>query len=89
MYSLILHDSGAKRIGVIKEIRMLLRCSLKEAKELTEDLPKTIKIYRNQNSANSGMHLLNAKGALCRIEFITDNEIEEPKYNPDEGWNFE
>ncbi len=42
-WRVVLTDVGTQKINVIKKIRELTGLGLKEAKELTEDLPKIIK----------------------------------------------
>jgi large subunit ribosomal protein L7/L12 len=42
-FSVVLEDAGATRITVIKEVRAVTGLGLKEAKDLVESLPKTIK----------------------------------------------
>jgi large subunit ribosomal protein L7/L12 len=42
-FTVVLKDSGANKINVIKEIRTITGLGLKEAKDLVEGAPKTVK----------------------------------------------
>ena len=42
-FDVVLKSAGAKKIGVIKEVRALTGLGLKEAKELVDGAPNTIK----------------------------------------------
>jgi large subunit ribosomal protein L7/L12 len=42
-FDVILTDAGAKKIEVIKEVRAVTGLGLKEAKDLVEGAPKTVK----------------------------------------------
>src|SRR5579871_2433253 len=42
-FDVILKEAGANKIGVIKEVRAVTSLGLKEAKDLVEGAPKTVK----------------------------------------------
>ncbi|PWN06757.1 50S ribosomal protein L7/L12 [Rhodohalobacter mucosus] len=42
-FDVVLNSAGAKKIGVIKEVRAITGLGLKEAKELVDGAPNTIK----------------------------------------------
>lgn len=42
-FTLVLTDGGANKINVIKEVRAITNLGLKEAKDLVEGAPKTVK----------------------------------------------
>ncbi|MBV8167348.1 MAG: 50S ribosomal protein L7/L12, partial [Alphaproteobacteria bacterium] len=50
-FTVILAKSGDKKINVIKEIRAITGLGLKEAKELVEGAPKTVKEGVNKDEA--------------------------------------
>src|SRR5207248_9661188 len=45
-FTLVLQAAGEKKINVIKEVRTITGLGLKEAKDLVEGAPKTVKIGR-------------------------------------------
>src|SRR5213593_958565 len=42
-FDVVLKEAGANKIGVIKEVRAVTTLGLKEAKDLVEGAPKTVK----------------------------------------------
>jgi large subunit ribosomal protein L7/L12 len=42
-FTVVLTDGGAQKINVIKEVRAITNLGLKEAKDLVEGAPKTVK----------------------------------------------
>ena len=58
----------AKRIAVIKVVRNLTSLGLKEAKELIEATPKTIKAAVSQDEADEAKKLLEESGAKVSIK---------------------
>ena len=67
-FVVILANSGDKKIQVIKEIRALTNLGLKEAKDLVEGAPKTIKEDANKEEAEKIKKLLEAQGAKVEIK---------------------
>ena len=66
-FTLILKDSGDKKINVIKEIRTITGLGLKEAKELVEGAPKLIKDGVNKDEAGKIKKVLEENGATVEI----------------------
>lgn len=64
----ILKDAGANKIGVIKEIRAITTLGLKEAKDLVEGAPKTIKEGVPMKEAEEIKKKLEAAGAKVELK---------------------
>lgn len=58
----------AQRIAVIKAIRSLTTLGLKEAKDLIEGLPKTLKDAVSKEDAEEAKKQLEAAGAKCSVK---------------------
>lgn len=67
-FSVILKDSGANKIGVIKEIRAITNLGLKEAKDLVEGAPKTVKEGVAKEEAAKMKKQLEAAGAKVELK---------------------
>ena len=67
-FTVILANAGDKKIQVIKEIRTVTNLGLKEAKDLVEGAPKTIKEDANKEEAEKIKKLLEAQGAKVEIK---------------------
>ena len=67
-YTVILASAGDKKINVIKEIRTVTSLGLKEAKDLVESAPKTIKEDVNKEEAEKIKKVLEAQGAKVEIK---------------------
>lgn len=67
-FEVILKAAGAKKLEVIKEIRALTNLGLKEAKDLVEGAPKTIKEAVSKEEANKIKEKLTAVGAEVEIK---------------------
>jgi large subunit ribosomal protein L7/L12 len=67
-FNVILADGGAKKIDVIKEVRALTGLGLKEAKDLVEGAPKTIKEGASKDDAQKIKKALEAAGAKVEIK---------------------
>ncbi len=67
-FEVILKAAGAKKLEVIKEIRALTNLGLKEAKDLVEGAPKTIKEAVSKEEANKIKEKLVAVGAEVEIK---------------------
>ena len=67
-FTVILTSAGDKKINVIKEIRTVTSLGLKEAKDLVESAPKTIKEDVNKEEAEKIKKVLEAQGAKVEIK---------------------
>jgi len=67
-FTVILADSGDKKIYVIKEIRTITGLGLKEAKDLVEGAPKTVKEGVNKDEAAKIKKVLEDQGAKVEVK---------------------
>lgn len=67
-FTVILASSGDKKINVIKEIRTITGLGLKEAKDLVEGAPKTVKEGVNKEEAGKIKKVLEEQGATVEIK---------------------
>jgi large subunit ribosomal protein L7/L12 len=67
-FNVILAAAGDKKINVIKEIRTITGLGLKEAKDLVEGAPKTVKENVSKDEANKIKEVLTAAGATVEIK---------------------
>ena len=67
-FDVVLKDFGAKKLDVIKVVRELTGLGLKEAKELVEGAPKTLKEGVSKEEAESLKEKLAAAGAEVEIK---------------------
>jgi large subunit ribosomal protein L7/L12 len=67
-FDVIITDTGAKKINVIKAIRGLTGLGLKEAKSAAEDTPSTIKEGVSKEDAEAAKAELEAAGATVEIK---------------------
>jgi large subunit ribosomal protein L7/L12 len=67
-FTVILAKAGDKKINVIKEIRTITGLGLKEAKELVEGAPKTVKEGANKDEAAKLKKILEEQGATVEIK---------------------
>ena len=67
-FDVILKSFGAKKLDVIKVVRELTGLGLKEAKELVEGAPKTLKEGASKEDADSIKEKLTAAGAEVEIK---------------------
>jgi large subunit ribosomal protein L7/L12 len=67
-FNVILKASGDKKINVIKEIRTITGLGLKEAKDLVEGAPKTVKEGVNKEEAAKIKKVLEENGATVEID---------------------
>ncbi|WP_250312032.1 MULTISPECIES: 50S ribosomal protein L7/L12 [Rickettsieae] len=67
-FEVVLVSSGDKKIEVIKVTRELTGLGLKEAKELVDAAPKTIKSGVNKEEAESFKEKLEAAGAKVELK---------------------
>lgn len=67
-FTVVLADSGANKINVIKEVRALTGLGLKEAKDLVEGAPKTVKEGVAKEDAEKMKKQLEAAGAKVTLK---------------------
>lgn len=68
-FNVILQEvPGDKRVAVLKAIRDLTSLGLKEAKEFTTELPKTVKDSVSKDEADAAVEQLQKAGATVKIE---------------------
>lgn len=67
-FTVVLKEGGANKIGVIKEIRAITSLGLKEAKDLVEGAPKTVKEGVNKEEAEKIKKQLEAAGAKVELK---------------------
>jgi large subunit ribosomal protein L7/L12 len=67
-FTVVLSNAGANKINVIKEIRAITGLGLKEAKDLVEGAPKTVKEGVNKDDAKKIKDQLVAAGATVDIK---------------------
>lgn len=67
-FDVILKDGGPNKINAIKEIRAITGLGLKEAKELVEGAPKTVKEGVTKDEAAEIEKKLKAAGATVEIK---------------------
>jgi len=67
-FDVILTGFGDKKINVIKEVRVLTGLGLKEAKDLVEGVPKTVKEGVNKDESAAIKKQLEEAGATVEIK---------------------
>ena len=67
-FTLVLGAAGEKKINVIKEVRTITGLGLKEAKDLVEGAPKTVKEGLSKEDVNKFADMLKAAGATVEIK---------------------
>ena len=67
-FDVILASAGDKKIQVIKEIRAVTNLGLKEAKDLVEGAPKTVKQGVTKEEADKIKKILEEQGAKVEIK---------------------
>jgi large subunit ribosomal protein L7/L12 len=67
-FTVILANAGDKKINVIKEIRTITGLGLKEAKDLVEGAPKTIKENATKDEAATIKKTLEEQGATVEVK---------------------
>ena len=67
-FTVILAAAGDKKINVIKEIRTITGLGLKEAKDLVEGAPKTVKEGVSKDEADKIKKVLEENGAKVEIK---------------------
>lgn len=67
-FTVVLASAGANKIGVIKELRAITSLGLKEAKDLVDGAPKTIKEGATKDEADKIKKQLEAAGAKIELK---------------------
>lgn len=67
-FTVILAEAGEKKINVIKEIRTITGLGLKEAKDLVEGAPKTVKEGVSKDEADKIKKVLEENGAKVEVK---------------------
>ena len=67
-FNVVLKDAGATKIAVIKAVREATGLGLKEAKDLVDSAPKTIKENMPKEDAEKLVETLKAAGAVAEME---------------------
>ena len=67
-FDVVLKDAGANKIAVIKVVKEATGLGLKEAKEIVDGAPKTIKEKVAKEDAEKLVESLKAAGALAEME---------------------
>jgi large subunit ribosomal protein L7/L12 len=67
-FTVILAAGGDKKINVIKEIRTITGLGLKEAKDLVEGAPKTVKEGVSKDEADKIKKVLEENGATVEVK---------------------
>lgn len=66
-FTVVLAKAGEKKINVIKEVRAITGLGLKEAKDLVEGAPKTVKEGVNKDEAEKLRKQLEEQGATVEV----------------------
>lgn len=67
-FTLVLTDGGANKINVIKEVRAITNLGLKEAKDLVEGAPKTVKEGLSKADAEKFKKQIEAAGGKVELK---------------------
>ena len=67
-FYVVLAEAGANKINVIKEVRTITGLGLKEAKDLVEGAPKTVKEGVSKEDAEKFKKQLEAAGAKVEVK---------------------
>lgn len=67
-FDVILKEAGPNKIAVIKEVRTITGLGLKEAKDLVEGAPKTVKEATTKDDSEELKKKLEAAGAKVEIK---------------------
>src|ERR1700689_4593102 len=67
-FTVVLASAGPNKINVIKEIRTITGLGLKEAKDLVEGAPKTVKEGVNKADSENMKKVLEAAGAKVELK---------------------
>ncbi len=67
-FDVTLKDAGANKLNVVKEVKNLLGLGLKEAKDLVDGAPSSLKSGVNKAEAESIKAALEAAGAVVEVK---------------------
>ena len=67
-FDIVLKEVGANKIAVIKVVRALTGLGLKEAKEIVDNVPKTLKEAVAKDEADTIVEELKAAGATAELK---------------------
>lgn len=67
-FDVILKSGGAEKLKVVKEVKTLLNLGLKEAKDLVDGAPATLKEKATKEEANALKTALEAAGAEVEVK---------------------
>ena len=67
-FDVLLKDAGGKKIQVIKVVRELTGLGLKEAKDLVDGAPQTVKTGVSKDEANAVKTKLEEQGAVVEVK---------------------
>jgi large subunit ribosomal protein L7/L12 len=67
-FTVTLKDAGAKKIQVIKVVREITGLGLKEAKDMVDGAPQTVKSGVSKDEANSIKAKLEEQGAVVEVK---------------------
>ena len=67
-FNVVLKEIGAKKINVIKAVRSVTTLGLKEAKDLVESAPATVKEAVGKDDAEAAKTALEEAGAVVAVE---------------------
>ncbi len=67
-FAVVLKEAGAKKIQVIKVVREITGLGLKEAKDLVDGAPQTVKGGVNKDEANTIKTKLEDQGAVVEVK---------------------
>ena len=67
-FDVVLIEAGANKINVIKEVRTITGLGLKEAKDLVDGAPKTVKEGVSKKDAEEMVKKLEAAGAKVELK---------------------
>ena len=67
-FDVVLKEVAANKIAVIKVVRALTGLGLKEAKEIVDNVPKTLKEAIAKDEAEKIAEELKAAGATCEVK---------------------
>jgi large subunit ribosomal protein L7/L12 len=67
-FDVVLQSSGATKLAVVKEVKNLLGLGLKEAKDLVDGAPATLKTAVSKDEANALKAALEGVGAQVEIK---------------------
>src|SRR5436853_2181340 len=67
-FDVVLREAGAKKIQVIKVVREITGLGLKEAKDLVDGAPQTVKAGASKDESNSIKAKLEEQGATVEVK---------------------